>query len=798
MFRPTPQRFDAGGPARGAYHARVPPILRTYFALALGAAAGFLVAAQRPSAAHALGLALAAAAAAALARSLGDLDARRWRATALTAACGALGTVAAARAVRTDEVCRARLVREGTFEGTILADARPGDRARVAVSSPCAARASLRIAGGAARAGAHVAVRGTTWPTTRGVRVPDATLAPRPGVDRLVRARARVGALLDTLYGPRDAPLARALVIADEDDIPPEVRDAYADAGLVHALSVSGLHVGIVAAALALALHAARLPPTVAAVAGSLAVGAYVLLIGAPPPAVRAAVMLAAGTASRLTQRPTSPWTAFAAGGLVPLADPRVVVDLGYQLSMAGMASLVASRALARRLTRAARAIARPTTPAPEPATRATRAWLALTGGRAGWRTRVASEALVGAVATAATAPLVAWHFGRVSVVGVLANLAAEPVLALLQPALFVSVVAGPLRPAARLFADGTRPLLRALTAIASHLGALPGATLQLTPTLVGTACAGVAAAALLARAFVGARRGGRLAVCAAAGLAGAALAWARPIGSGRLELHMLDVGQGDALALRTPHGRWVLFDAGPGGRGVDAGAHVVVPYVRRLGGSVAALVLSHPHADHVGGAPSVIRRLRPGLVWDGGYALGSATYADVLGATREAGATWHRVHPGDALVVDGVRLVALAPDSAWTAGLDDPNLSSVVVRVEYGAVRFLLTGDAEAPEEEWLVRRAAAGDPGADLTADVLKVAHHGSSTSSTAAFVAAVRPRVALVSVGAANMYGHPSPSVVARLRASGAEVRRTDADGGLVVSTDGRRVDVRPARR
>ncbi len=771
-------------------------ILRTYLALAAGSAAGFLVASHRPSAATALACVLAALAFASLARVVGQPTDRQWRRLAVTAACAAWGVGAAARAVHADAACRAALVDRRAFSGVVLADVRPGDHARVRVTTPCSARASIHVAAGRARAGAHVAVRGATWPTARGVRVPAAILVATYGVDHLVRTRARVGALLDTLFGPRDAPLARALVIADEDDIPTAVRDAYADAGLVHALSVSGLHVAIVAAALTLALRAARLSNTATTIAATTCVATYVLLIGAPAPAVRAAVMLAAGAASRLAQRPTSPWTAFAAGGLVPLADPRVVLDLGYQLSMAGMAALITARTLGARLNRAARATSRPSPYAlPPRSTLALCAWDRVTGGgRVRWRVSLASEALVGVVATAATAPLVAWHFGRVSTVGVVANLAAEPVLALLQPALFLTVVVAPVRPVAALFADGTRLLLRALTAIAEHLGALPGATLAVTPTLLGATCATVAVAAVLAYTTAPPRRRGRVAVCAAAAIAATTGAWARPAGSGRLELHVLDVGQGDAIALRTPHGRWILFDAGPGGRGVDAGAHVVVPYVRRLGGSVAALVLSHPHADHVGGAPSVIRRLHPRLVWDGGYALGSATYADVLAAARDAGATWHRVHPDDMLTVDGVRLHVLAPDSTWTAGLYDPNLSSVVVRVEFGAVRFLLTGDAEAPEEDWLVRRAATGGAQADLAADVLKVAHHGSATSSTEAFVAAVHPRLALVSVGAANMYSHPSPSVVARLRAAGADVRRTDADGTVVVSTDGRAIDVR----
>jgi competence protein ComEC len=180
--------------------------------------------------------------------------------------------------------------------------------------------------------------------------------------------------------------------------------------------------------------------------------------------------------------------------------------------------------------------------------------------------------------------------------------------------------------------------------------------------------------------------------------------------------------------------------------------------------------------------------------VWDAGFALGSDTYRDALAASRATRARWHRVRPGDSLAIDGVVFRALAPDSAWTASLADPNSASVVVSARYGRVRFLLVGDAEAAEERWLLARAASDPEVADaLQADVLKVGHHGSRTSTTAAFLARVRPRVALVSVGAGNSYGHPSIEILDRLRHAGAEVLRTDAVGPIVARTDGRRLEL-----
>jgi competence protein ComEC len=156
--------------------------------------------------------------------------------------------------------------------------------------------------------------------------------------------------------------------------------------------------------------------------------------------------------------------------------------------------------------------------------------------------------------------------------------------------------------------------------------------------------------------------------------------------------------------------------------------------------------------------------------------------------AAAELGVPWGRVHPGDVVVVDGVTVTFLAPDSVWTAHLTDPNLASTVALVQFGAVRFLLTGDAEAAEEAWLVAHF-----GSQLHADVLKVGHHGSSTSSTAPFLDRVAPRLAIVSVGTGNGYGHPSPGIMRDLLERGVAVLRTDELGTIVARTDGRRLRV-----
>jgi competence protein ComEC len=330
-------------------------------------------------------------------------------------------------------------------------------------------------------------------------------------------------------------------------------------------------------------------------------------------------------------------------------------------------------------------------------------------------------------------------------------------------------------------------PLLFAFDWIAWSAASVPGAAVTVATTIPVVLLGALAASALVVAcvsrfpsrpAIVGIASLGLMAVFPAISLSP----------TGDVELHVLDVGQGDAILLRTDAGRWVLFDAGPAWRGGDAGRSTVLPYILRRGGSLEAFVLSHPHTDHVGGAASVLAAMRPRVYWDAAFAGGSDAYSLSLTAARRQGIEWHRVHPGDSVAIDGVTLTFLAPDSAWTVGLKDPNLASTVAIARFGLVRFLLVGDAERAEEDWLLDQHRD-----ELHADVLKVAHHGSSTSTSDAFLAAVHPDVAIISVGAGNKYGHPSIDVLRALSQFGAQVLRTDEAGTVIVRTDGAHIEI-----
>ncbi len=678
-----------------------------------------------------------------------------------------------------DEVSAPR-GRRAAFGRGVAGEARSRARCAVPVSVQWRADSAMSLP----TAGDRRPISAVSLRTARGLRLTEGIAhGDAPLRDPWRAWRSRLGHTIDSVFRRR-APLVRALLIADQQGIAPDVRDRYADAGLVHLLSVSGMHVAIIASALLTLGGVVRAPRRWVEPLAMVLVAAYVLLLGCPAPAVRSAVMLMVMSMSTQWQRPVHEWTALALGAVIPTVDAAVVHDLGWQLSVSGMAALVAARALKRQWRQQARR--EPNRDGATAPVAALWRWLLQQQGIGGW---LVSELITGMIATAVTAPVIAWTFGRLSVVAPLSNIAAGPVVALLQPALFLALFWALLVPpaAATLLPDATQPLMRLLDLVADVAGAVPGAVVPVAPTWYVAVGMGVAASLVVRGTASRDRRRWFLAAAAI----GACTLWLPLVarGNGELELHLLDVGQGDAMAVRTPRGRWILVDAGPRWSGGDAGRRIVIPYLRRHGGAVALFVLSHPHDDHAGGAASVLRALHVPRWWEPAFVTASPGYTDALQALRETRGQWERVRPGTVFRLDGVTFTVLAPDSAWTAAQHDANETSVVLRVQFGRHRMLLTGDAERNEEQWLLQHY----PAETLRADVLKVGHHGSRTSSTPAFLDAVAPRVALASLGAGNRYGHPAPETVLALLRRGIPMFRTDHEGVVVVRSNGVRLQV-----
>lgn len=250
------------------------------------------------------------------------------------------------------------------------------------------------------------------------------------------------------------------------------------------------------------------------------------------------------------------------------------------------------------------------------------------------------------------------------------------------------------------------------------------------------------------------------------------------------LLVHFLDVGQGDSVFIQARNGSQVLIDGGPG-NAVLSELQNVMPFYDR---SIDMVILTHPDADHLGGLVEVLKRYAVGSVLETGIEHSSALFAEWQNVLRESNATVRYAHVGQTVVIDeDSAMQILAPLKNYKgAALEKTNNTSIVSRLDYGGTSFLFTGDAEEAVEHMLL----LGIP-ETLDADILKVGHHGSKTSTSEEFLRAVSPDIAVISAGSSNRYGHPHKEVLDRLEEEGARVLRTDVDGGVELWSDGKTV-------
>jgi competence protein ComEC len=593
--------------------------------------------------------------------------------------------------------------------------------------------------------GVHVVLRARTWRVV-GVRGGIGGLA-----DRLRRALVRG---LDGLEGERRAVLA-GIVLGEDEGLSNGLRDAFRASGLYHLLAVSGQNVALLALSvllLAWLVGLSNLPAQVLVVA---AIAGYVLAVGWQPSVVRAGVAGALTAVAWLTARQRDRWWLLLAGAAVLLAwNPYSLREPGFQLSFGAVTAIfVGVPPLVRFLEG-------------YPVPRA-----------------VALVVSLSLACGVATAPILWFHFGAVPVFSVLANALVAPIVGPLLGLALAAGVLAPVAPSAAFalaWADGW--LAAYLIACARRVASLPFA--QLTS---GRALLIVAALIAVAAVLVRLRAPGPLrAVVALACASMVLVAWVassdpapRPPPDG-LRVTFLDVGQGDACLVEAPGVR-LLVDQGP----PEA---EVARQLTRLGvRHLSALVLTHPQRDHVGGAADVLRALEVGFVLDPRLATSGPEERTVLAEARRRDVRVVVGRAGRVLRVGPLRVVVLWPDGPGYPG-EDPNLRALVLIVSYRAVDVLLTADAESPVTLPL-------DP---PPVEILKVAHHGSADEGLAELLERTRPRIAVVSSGLGNDYGHPAPSTLQALeRAPALDVYRTDQDGRVVVESDGRRLWVRAER-
>ena len=549
----------------------------------------------------------------------------------------------------------------------------------------------------------------------------------------------------------QSAGLLPSLVVGDTSGLPTTVTEEFRAAGLSHLTAVSGTNVAIVCGAVLVLLRLLRVGPRTSAVLTGAALIGFVVVARPSPSVLRATVMGAIMLLALLLGRGRSalPALAVAVLGLL-LVDPELGVEPGFALSVLATAALVV---LAPRWSAALR--------------------------ERGVPAGVAEALAVPVAAHLVTAPLVAALSGQVSLVAVVANLLAAPAVA---PATVLGALAAVLSPfdsgVAELVVRLAGPFVGWLVAVGHHSAVLPGAAVRWPAGPVGgLLLAGVAVATLV---LLRLRRLRTLVAAAGLGVlmvlvptrfvppGWPATGWA---------VVACDVGQGDALALATSEpGRAVLVDAGP-----DPGPAQAC--LDRLGvHRVPLVVLSHLHADHIGGLAALLDGRTVGAVAIGQLHEPAWAFDQVRRLTELAGVPLVELQAGQRLRWPGLSIEVLGPRRRPPPLVDDDgtpvNNASLVLRADTNAGRLLLTGDVE------LAAQAELLASGVDLHADVLKVPHHGSRYSAPA-FLDAVRPRIALVSVGAGNRYRHPSRETLTALSSAGATVLRTDERGDIAVT-------------
>lgn len=661
----------------------------------------------------------------------------------------------------------------------------------------------------------------------------------------LARARGNLLSKLDRLYaGQRDRiAVLRAMLLGDRNFVNSELAESFQKTAAFHVLVVAGLHVGALAIFVFWLCRILRLPLGVTTVLTLVVLAAYLGVVQDRPPILRAALMAAIFLCARLLFRRVALVNTVALAALILLiARPDELFDASYQLSFLA-AGVIAGLALpwidrtSSPLRRALEHVGDATRDRLH-SPRATQFRLDLRAAAKAVESkmpkRVASHAeqlltvpvrlalrlweivLLSFCIQLGMMPLLALYFHRVSLSGPASNVPAVLLTTLIVPLGFLSLLASYLWTGlASAIAKLVSILVGALLSSVRWFSRLPHASWRIPGPPHWLLMAFIAALlSLAALAWSAAQqsddraqairarppsRAGELTVLGAL-LVLAVLVAIYPfpphLARGKLQATVLDVGQGDSIFVAFPDGRTMLIDGGgaPGAHrvggyqsGIDVGEQVVSPYLWSRGiKKLNVVLLSHAHHDHIDGLRAVLNNFRVGQLWVG-RDENTRAYRDLLAEARAHHVKIVHKEQGDNFNWGGIRGQILWPadeSEAPAAANDD----SVVLRLGDGAIHFLLTGDIEKQVEATLARER---EP---LAADFLKVPHHGSETSSTEMFLDAVAPRVAVISVGKHNSYGLPNPQTVERYRAKKIQLLRTDREGAVTASTDGRTLAVR----
>jgi len=650
---------------------------------------------------------------------------------------------------------------------------------------------------------------------------------------RLARLRGRLLDELDQIFAPAPAHAAilRAMLLGDRAFVDHQLAEAFQKMGVYHVLVIAGLHVGALVVFVFWCGRRLRFSPALTAAVTLAVLAAFVALVEDRPPILRAALLAAVFVLSSLLFRHVELLnTVSVAAVLILLARPSALLDPSFQLSFLAAGTIAAlglpwaertsgpyRRALAHLSDVTRDALHPPRAVQFRLELRSAASWLeARLPQWLAWRAssvvttavsgalRVWEVFLISAAIQLGMLPAMAHYFHRVSLLGLVANVPAVLLVGLLVPLGFLTLTLGAVWTAlGSALAKPVGSLVAALVASVAWFNRWSWGSYRIPgppPWLLVAFLAALTLLAVAVRRPIPSRSPRPagwpwLAALLVAALAICVAVYPFPprLKPQQLEITVLDVGQGDAIFAAFPDGHTLLVDGGgvpglsrAGGYqiGMDIGEQVVSPYLWERGlKRLDAVALTHAHQDHLGGLKAVLENFGVPELWVG-RDVTTRDYQGLLETAATHGTRLVHYRRGDHFQWDAVTGLVLWPEDTAIpqSGTAASNNDSLVLRLMYGQMGFLLPGDIERPVERELVAR---GDP---LDAAFLKVAHHGSRTSTTAEFATAVRPRAAAISVGEGNPFGHPHRDVLERLRRPGLRLARTDRDGAVTVLSDG----------
>jgi competence protein ComEC len=626
---------------------------------------------------------------------------------------------------------------------------------------------------------------------------------------RLSHLKNQLAACIADAMQADEAAITREMVLGVRGELPPQVREAFNASGTVHLLSVSGFHVAAVYGAVFFLLRflfkqirfrllcrfsGGPRPSKLAAISALAVVIGYACfitldglldLVDPNFPAIRSTIMITTFVLAYLIDRDGDAFNITLLAALLILAlSPFALFGIGFQLSFVGILTIFYAHRCLYPV-----GMGNADQGPPLNYTARLKRWLR-------------DVVVISTFASLGTTPLILYHFERLPLIAPLANIIVDPLASIAVPSAIVASVATQiLQSPGSLLMFLTGILVKSMYAAIRFFAALPYAAPHIGAVSLPVVV--LAYATILLLPYSHRHRFARWGTIGGSVIVVTWLTWPWLFPSGRhqLQVTFLDVGHGDASFIHFPNGTTMIIDGGGSYRDdIDIGERVVGPFLRdqRIG-QVDYVVATHPHPDHAKGLGFILREFRVQQFWDNGAPLRSAWYAGLREAAGRGGMYHDVVSEGFMTTsIDGVRVELLHPTPAFQPPSErrlratedrGENNRSLVFKLTYGAVSFLFTGDIEQEAEGFLLAT------GRNLQATILKVPHHGSWTSSTAPFVHAVNPRVAVFSVQRDDRFGHPHAAVVERYRTLGADLFRTDEHGAITFRTDGQSVWIEP---